>query len=313
MVGRQRPPPSVFIYSLAGGSQSLVPPQSGGESAYLYDPSDPVPTVGGANLLIPAGPMDQAPAVESRGDVLVFTTSELTEPIEITGRVRAHIWTHIDTPDTHLMARLTDVYPDGRSMLLMDGAARLAARGTMDTLTPLSSGEVVEVEVDLWSTSVVINTGHRIRLAISSSNWPRFRASPNDGSSYGGDANPTPVNVHVLHQQANASYVELPNPQRDPSEVTLCHEAPVADGGVSDSGTVDAASGDAATDDAGVQPDASGESPGSGGDGGCSCKAAVGAASSTPLTSQGLWLLLAGLLAAGRATRRRRRCRRRGC
>jgi predicted acyl esterase len=141
--------------------------------SYRYDPNDPVPTVGGQNLLLPKGPMDQR-KVESRPDVLLFTTDVLTEPIEVTGRIHAKLYVSSDRPDTHFTAKLTDVYPDGRSMLVTDGIIRAALRNSFEQPEPMQRGQVYELTVDLWSTSLVFNEGHRIRVAVSSSNSPRF-------------------------------------------------------------------------------------------------------------------------------------------
>ena len=206
-------------------------------SGYSYDPADPSPTIGGANLFLAAGPHDQR-SIEARDDVVVFETPVLAAPLEITGRIMAHVWVEIDTVDADLMVRLSDVYPDGRSMLISDGAARLALRGTNDTLTPLSAGEIVEAVVDLWSTSIVIAAGHRLRVSITSSNSPRFFANPNDGTSYGGSATPRTVVVRLFHDIAHPSYLELPDPGRDSAEVTICAPAAadagpgLADGGI---------------------------------------------------------------------------------
>ena len=100
-------------------SFSTLDSSKGSPLGYTYDPASPVPTVGGIQLTIPAGPMDQK-KVEERDDVLVFTSTPLTAPMEVTGRVRAKIWISADVPDTDLIARLCDVYPDGRSFNLRE-------------------------------------------------------------------------------------------------------------------------------------------------------------------------------------------------
>ena len=149
---------------------------------YTYNPIDPVPTIGGQNLKIPAGPFDQT-SIESRDDVLVFTSEILTEPMEITGPITARLFVSSDCPDTDFTVKLTDVYPDGRSMLITDGILRMRNRNGSDHWEFMETGEIYEIEVDLWSTSLVFNVGHRIRVAISSSNYPRFLANPNTKDS----------------------------------------------------------------------------------------------------------------------------------
>ena len=130
------------------------------------------------NLKIPAGPYDQI-SIENRSDVLVFTSDVLTEPLEITGPIKARLFVSSDCPDTDFTVKLTDVYPDGKSMLITDGILRMRNRNGVDHWEFMNPGEIYEIEVDLWSTSLVFNEGHRIRVAISSSNFPRFLANPN--------------------------------------------------------------------------------------------------------------------------------------
>jgi len=172
-------------------------PGPDGAETYLYDPRDPVPTIGGANLVLPAGPMDQG-ASESRDDVLVFTSPPLQVPVEITGRVWVQLFADSSCPDTDFMAKLTDVYPDGRSMLILDGALRARHRRSMETDDLLEPGHVYEFWIDLWSTSIVFNEGHRIRVDITSSNYPRFDPNPNTGHPFRSD-NETLVARNTIH------------------------------------------------------------------------------------------------------------------
>ncbi len=150
--------------------------------SYSYNPTNPVPTKGGANLypLPPtlAGPYDQT-SVENRADVLVFTSDELTEPYEATGPIKARLFVSSDCPDTDFTVKLTDVYPNGKSMLICDGILRMRNRNGFDHWEFMEPGETYEIEVSLWSTSYIWNTGHKIRVSVSSSNYPRFLANPN--------------------------------------------------------------------------------------------------------------------------------------
>ena len=145
---------------------------------YSYDPTNPVPTVGGQNLNIPAGAYDQT-SVEGRDDVILFTSPVFGEPYEATGPVKARLFVSSDCPDTDFTVKLCDVYPDGRSIIITDGILRMRNRNGFDHWEFMTPGEIYEIEVDLWSTSYVWNTGHQIRVAISSSNYPRFKANPN--------------------------------------------------------------------------------------------------------------------------------------
>jgi len=170
------------FYCHADGTLSPEAPGDAEASmSYQYDPEDPVPTIGGANLGLPKGSFDQRP-VEDREDVQVFTTDPLPEPVEVTGHIQAVLFISSDCRDTDFTAKLTDVYPDGRSQLLCDGIQRAKLRNSLEQPELLEAGEVYRIEVDMWSTSMIFNTGHRIRLAVSSSNYPRFSANPNTGA-----------------------------------------------------------------------------------------------------------------------------------
>ncbi len=206
------PPPSkpAKVYFHADGRLSLkVPSEPEAKRSYRYDPKDPVPTVGGQNLNLPKGPMDQRP-VESRRDVLLFTSRPLPEPIEITGRVRAKLYISSDCPDTDFTVKLSDVYPDGRSMLLTDGILRARFRESFERQSLLQPGKVYELTVDLWSTSIVFNRGHRVRVAVSSSNYPRFDPNPNTGGPLRAGEKARPA-VNTLHlSKRHPSHVILP-------------------------------------------------------------------------------------------------------
>jgi predicted acyl esterase len=206
------PPPSkaVKVYFHADDGLRLEPPSSSdAKLSYKYDPHDPVPTIGGQNLNMAKGPMDQR-KVESRGDVLLFTSDTLREPVEITGRVKARLFVSSDCPDTDFTVKLTDVYPDGRSMLLTDGILRTRFRESIERESFLEPGKVYELTVDLWSTSIVFNRGHKVRLAVSSSNAPRFDPNPNTGHPFRADRQ-TRVATNTLHlSKRHPSHIIMP-------------------------------------------------------------------------------------------------------
>ena len=206
------PPPSqpTEVYFHAdGGLRFNAPADADAKLTYRFDPRGPVPTIGGQNLNLPKGPMDQR-EVESRDDVLVFTSEELREPIEVTGRVRARLYVSSDCPDTDFTVKLSDVYPDGRSMLLCDGILRARYRESFEREDFLEPGKVYELSVDLWSTSVIVNKGHRIRVAVSSSNAPRFEPNLNTGGSWD-DGQEARIATNTIHLSAgHPSHVILP-------------------------------------------------------------------------------------------------------
>lgn len=219
------PPPAaaVRLHLQAGGGLAEACPAPEPTTAYVFDPSDPAPTICGPNLTLEAGPCDQRP-VEARADVVVFETVALPQPLEITGPVTAHLFVGIDQPDADVVVRLSDVYPDGRSMGITEGVLRLATRGSQTSLSPLAPEEVVHAEVDLWHTSLVLAPGHRLRVAITSSSWPRYAVNQHNGLPYPasvqGEGPPVAVQLH--HDEAHASYLELPDPTRSPDSVIRC-------------------------------------------------------------------------------------------
>jgi predicted acyl esterase len=206
------PPPAretTYYFHPVGKLVANHRPTGDARKSYKYDPKDPVPTVGGQNLFQSKGPMDQR-KLETRPDVLIFSTDTLTRPIEVTGRIRANLYVSSDCPDTDFTVKLTDVYSDGRSMLVTDGIRRARFRRSFEHEDFLGPGEVYELEVDLWSTSLVFNKGHRIRVAVSSSNAPRFDPNPNTGHAFRADKG-THVATNTLHlSQRYPSHILLP-------------------------------------------------------------------------------------------------------
>lgn len=200
-----------FYFHADGTLARDKPPEGNASKTYSYNPKDPVPNIGGQELGVPLGPMDQR-RVEKRPDVLLFTTGVLEEPIEVTGRLTARLFVSSDCPDTDFTVKLTDVYPDGRSMLVTDGILRARYRKSFEEESFLESGQVYELNVDLWSTSLIFNKGHRIRVAVSSSNSPRFEANPNTGRPFRADTE-TRVAKNTLHLSLKyPSRIVLPVP-----------------------------------------------------------------------------------------------------
>jgi len=156
-----------------------------GSLGFQYDPKNPVPTVGRVHARLPVrGPHDQR-EVEDRPDVLAFTTPVLSSPLRIVGAVQARLWASSDRKDTDFTVKLTDVYPDGRSMIFLDGIVKGRFRNTYLKEEFLQPGQVVEFEIDLGYIAIVLAPGHRLRVAVSSSNFDRWDINPNTGEPYG--------------------------------------------------------------------------------------------------------------------------------
>jgi predicted acyl esterase len=201
------------------------PRNANGSSTYSYDPSDPVPTKGGQNLGSNAGPYDQRP-VETRNDVLLFETKVLEEPVEATGKIRAKLYVSSDREDTDFTVKLTDVYPDGRSMLVADGIIRMRNRNGDDHWEFMEPGKVYGVDVDLWSTSYIWNAGHRIRAAISSSNYPRFVANPNTRDALYENSGYLIAHNSIHFDRTRPSALILPIVGQYPNELPLVEGTP---------------------------------------------------------------------------------------
>lgn len=195
---------------LGDRGQLVTDSPSAGSMSYAYDPNDPAPTHGGPNLVLPAGPFDQR-EVSGRDDVLSFQTEPLEEPLEITGHVKVRLFVSTDAPDTDFTAKLIDIYPDGREILMLDGIQRLKFRNGFDEPDPLEPGTIGEVEIDLWSISLIVNEGHRIGVQISSSNYPRFEVNPNTGEDFPTDGGEMKTAENTVHMgKAHPSAILLP-------------------------------------------------------------------------------------------------------
>ncbi len=177
---------------------------------FTYDGSNPVPSVGGNNLVgASAGPMDQA-GVEERADVLVYSTAPLEQDTELTGPVKLILWAASSARDTDFTGKLVDVHPDGKAYNLCDGIVRAQYRNGADKPALLEPGKATQFEVDLWVTSNLFRQGHRIRLEVSSSNFPRFDRNPNSGKPFGTDTELLSARQTILHDRDHASYLVLP-------------------------------------------------------------------------------------------------------
>jgi hypothetical protein len=194
------------------GSLSLASPRlrNATPDQFVYDGDDPVPTVGGNNIVgATAGPEDQT-RVEEREDVLVYSTPPLEQAIEVTGPVKLILWASSTAVDTDFTGKLVDVHPDGKAYNLCEGILRARYRKGMAKPDLLKPGKPVRLEIDLWVISNVFQPGHRIRLEVSSSNFPRFDRNPNSGKPFGTDIEMLSATQTVLHDRQHPSHLLLP-------------------------------------------------------------------------------------------------------
>ena len=197
------------------GSLSTVPPGDELPDGFTYNPGNPAPSWGGANcgpsraLPMRRGPRDQRITLY-RDDVLTYYSDPLAEPLEVTGLLKMVLFAASSARDTDFTAKLMDIAPSGDARLLSDGVIRARFRNGLDRPELLTPGEPVRYEIDLWHTSNEFQPGHRIGLAISSSNFPRLPRNLNTGGDNARDSNYVPADQTVFHDSVRPSHLLLP-------------------------------------------------------------------------------------------------------
>ncbi len=190
------------------GRLSFTPAPAGMRpDTFTYDPNGPVRS--GASGAYSRAPTDMR-ELERRRDVLVYSTEPLPEPIEVTGHVRLVLWIASSARDTDFTARLVDVHPDGTARALTDGIIRARYRRGDRGPAFLTPGEPTELVIDVGATSNLFKAGHRIRLEVSSSNFPRYDRNPNTDAPFGTERTPVPARQTVFHDAGRPSRLLLP-------------------------------------------------------------------------------------------------------
>ncbi|MBZ5563375.1 MAG: CocE/NonD family hydrolase [Acidobacteriia bacterium] len=200
--------------SLRGdGTLSTTAPESEATDKYVYDPADPTPTDGGPLCCdpwhLPAGPRDQRP-VENRDDVLVYTTPAFDSDFEVTGPVSAELYASSSAVDTDFTAKLVEVWPNGFAQNLAEGIVRARYRNSQEKPEFMNPNEIYKFSIDLWATSNVFLKGHKLRLEISSSNFPRFDRNLNTGEDQGRSTRWVKATNMVYHDRVHPSALVLP-------------------------------------------------------------------------------------------------------
>jgi len=197
------------------GTLSQTPASGAEADTFVYDPADPIPTRGGATLLhpaIPRGAVDQGPN-EDRPDLLCYTSEPFDTPYTVIGAVSVTLFAASSAPDTDFVARLIDVYPDGRAIGVADGIIRASARDSYPAAgglaftapTPIEPERVYEYTIDLWATAITFLPGHRLRVEITSSNFPRWDRNLNTGDDSATSTTMTTAHQRILHDAAHPS------------------------------------------------------------------------------------------------------------
>lgn len=214
-----------------GGLSTELPPADGGSTSFVFDPQDPVPTIGGnissGNDILLQGAWDQKGGahvwnwpqpipLSARNDVLVFQSAPLDEDMEVTGELQVDLWISSDAPDTDFTAKLIDVYPPsadfpgGFDLNIGDGILRTRFRQSLAEEKLLQPGETAKITIRLYPTSNVFKKGHRIRVDVSSSNFPRFDVNPNTGEPLSHHRRTQRAINTVLHDRDHPSRITLP-------------------------------------------------------------------------------------------------------
>jgi hypothetical protein len=200
--------------SLSGdGALTNAAPHAESPDRYTYDPANPAPTIGGPLCCdsehLKPGPRDQR-AVEGRSDVLIYSTPALAQDLEVTGPIKAELFVSSSAVDTDFIAKLVDVGPDGFAQNLTEGILRARYRDSQEHPALMNPAQTYKLSIDLWSTSNIFRKGHRVRLEISSSNFPRFDRNLNTGEENASGRKPVTATNTIYHDAEHPSVLILP-------------------------------------------------------------------------------------------------------
>jgi putative CocE/NonD family hydrolase len=200
--------------SLSGdGTLTNAAPRSESADHYTYDPANPAPTIGGPlccdSQHLKPGPRDQR-TVEAREDVLVYSTAALAQDLEVTGPIRLELFAGSSAVDTDFIGKLVDVWPDGFAQNLTEGIVRGRYRDSQEQPALMNPNQTYKLTLDLWSTSNVFRKGHRLRLEVSSSNFPRFDRNLNTGEENASARRGVPATNTIYHDAEHPSALVLP-------------------------------------------------------------------------------------------------------
>lgn len=194
------------------GSLSIDLPNEEPMDHFLFDPANPVQTRGGGTLFDQPhsiGPNDQR-IIEEREDILVYTSDPLTKPMEVTGPIKVMLYAKTDASSTDFTTKLVDVAPDGTAFLLTDGIVRSSFRNSFSKQHENTKDQIIPYEIDLWATSNVFLTGHKIRVEISSSNFPKFDVNFNNGTTMLDGTDYQKAYQTIYHTEEYPSHILLP-------------------------------------------------------------------------------------------------------
>jgi putative CocE/NonD family hydrolase len=196
------------------GALSTAKPVSEPADKYTYDPSRAVPFITSPSFAQIGGPDDYR-SIERRDDVLVYTSEPMVGDVQICGPIRARLHAASSARDTDFMAKLIDVWPDGTAQRLTDGMVRARFREGMEQPKLIEPGRIYAYDIDLWNTCQMFKTGHRVRVEIASSAFPKYDRNPNTGEALGKTTRVDVAQQTIYHDREHPSHIMLPIvPQR---------------------------------------------------------------------------------------------------
>lgn len=207
--------PKTFYFHSGGRLDADAPGVDENLDSYDYDPGDPTPTFGGARFTpfdstVPEGPQDESTNIETRSDVLVYSTDPLTNDLRLNStNLLVTLYASSDRTDTDFAVRLTDVYPDGRSIILAQGIRRARFRNSLSVEELMTPGAVYQIPVQIQNLAWTFRKGHRLRLVVSSADYPMYDRNLNDGGPM--YTNGTPLIAHniIYHDAAHPSHLDF--------------------------------------------------------------------------------------------------------
>jgi len=203
------------FYLRAGGLLTEEQPGAGeGADTFAYDPNDPTPAFGGSRFnpfdsSVVDGPQDESTNIETRADVLIYSTPVLTNDLRLNGTLLVTLYASSDRTDTDFAVRLTDVYPDGRSIIMTQGIRRGRFRNSVATETLMTPGTVYAIPVELQNLALTFRQGHRLRLVISSADYPHYDRNLNDGGPMYTNGTPLVATNSIFHDASRLSRLDF--------------------------------------------------------------------------------------------------------
>jgi putative CocE/NonD family hydrolase len=202
--------PTPFYLRTGGQLSETKPNDDAAPDRFTYDPADPVVETVGLNCWAVCGQLGDRRPIESRADVVTYTTARLESDLELTGPIAMKLYAASDATDTDFTVALSDIFPNGTSNLIQEGIVRASAREDVFDPTSIEPGQIYAYDIDLFATSYLVKAGHRIRVSISSSCFDRYERNLNTGERFGTNSTIRAAHQEIHHSAAHPSHILLP-------------------------------------------------------------------------------------------------------